>query len=116
MNNKPSEVFQHRLSGSKTAEIGFLSNFYDLYHIEYAAEYTGIRKTSISPNLFYEYYETSGQRDEKASRIGAAIGARYYLTNSITLGLDYRFIMKNSDLDGADYHQNLGFVSVYYKF
>jgi hypothetical protein len=30
INNRPSEAFRHRLSASKTAEIGFGSNYYDL--------------------------------------------------------------------------------------
>ena len=53
---------------------------------------------------------------EKADRIGALIGARYYWTNSITVGLDYRFLWKDSNLEGGDYYQNLVFLSVYYKF
>jgi len=114
--NKPSNVYQHRLSFSKTSEVGFFSDFYDLYHVEYNAEYTGIRKTSIGPSLFYEYYETSGNLAEKANRVGALLGIRHYLTNSITVGLDYRFIWKDSNIEGADYYQNLAFLSLYYKF
>jgi hypothetical protein len=114
--NKPSEIFQHRLSASKTAEIGFFSNYYDLYHVEYSAEWTGLRKTAISPTVFYEYYETSGALGEEAKRVGAAVGIRHYLTNSVTLGLDYRFLHKDSNFEGADYTQNLGFLSIYYKF
>ncbi|MHA3769900.1 hypothetical protein ACXR0O_00005 [Verrucomicrobiota bacterium sgz303538] len=86
INNRPSEIFQHRLSGSKTSEIGFLSNFYDLYHIEYSADYSGIKDIRVGPTVFYEYYTTSGDLGEKAHRWGAAIGARYTVTNSLTVG------------------------------
>ena len=116
VNNEPAESFKHRFSASKTAEIGFLSNSYDLYHIEYNADWTVIRDTSIAPTVFYEYYKTSGSFQEKAHRIGAAIGVRHHLTNSITLGLDYRFLSKDSNLPQADYYQNLTFLSIYYKF
>lgn len=116
IDSKPSEVYKHRLSFSKTAEIGFYSNYYDLYHVEYDAEYTGIRKVSIGPSVFYEHYETSGELGEKADRIGALIGARYYWTNSLTVGLDYRYLWKDSNLPEADYYQNLVFLSLYYKF
>jgi hemolysin activation/secretion protein len=84
--------------------------------VEYALDWKKFDKTEISPTLFYEYYETSGQLPEQAHRVGAALGIRRYLTNSITLGLDYRFIYKDSNFDGFDYYQNLGFVSLYYKF
>ncbi len=114
--NHPTETFTHRLSASKTAEIGFETNYYDLYHIEYSADWTGIDKMQIGPTLFYEYYDTSGAFPEQAWRVGAAIGIRRTFSDSITVGLDYRFILKNSNLDGADYYQNLVFLSAYYKF
>lgn len=114
--NKPSEVFRHRLLGSKTSEVGFGTDFYDLYHIEYGAEWKISEKTDIGPTLFYEYYQSSGEGGEKAHRYGATLGIRHHLSNSLTLGLDYRFILKDSDLENADYYQNLVFLSLYYKF
>jgi Putative beta-barrel porin 2 len=117
INNRPTPFYTHRLSGSKTSEIGFGSNYYDLYHIEYNADWMlAAGKIELGPTLFYEYYETSGQGAEKADRIGAAVGLRYHFSNSLTLGLDYRYIWKDSDLQGADYYQNLAFLSLYYKF
>lgn len=116
LNHKPNDIFQQRLSGSKTLEVGFFTNYYDIYHVEYALDWKKFSKTEISPTLFYEYYETSGQISEQAHRVGAALGIRRYLTTSITVGLDYRFIWKDSNLDGFDYYQNLGFLSLYYKF
>lgn len=114
--NKPSDYFRHRLFGSKTTEIGFETNSYDLYHIEYDAEWKITEKTEVGPTLFYEYYETSGSDGEEAHRYGASFGIRHHFSNSITLGLDYRFILKDSNLEDADYYQNLAFLSLYYKF
>ncbi len=116
INNRPSESFRHRLSYSHTAEIGFSSDFYTIDHIEYNADWKIIQHTELGPTLFYEHYTTSGGLDEKADRFGAALGVRYHFTNALTLGLDYRYIWKNSNLDGADYYQNLAFLSLYYKF
>ncbi|HEX8295718.1 MAG TPA: outer membrane beta-barrel protein [Chthoniobacteraceae bacterium] len=116
LQNKPSDVFRHRLSGSKTAEVGFGSNYYDLYHVEYDAEWKINEKTEMGPVLFYEYYETSGDGGEEAHRYGAAFGVRHHLSNSLTLGLDYRFLLKESNLESADYYQNLALLSLYYKF
>ena len=114
--NKPSDFFRHRLSGSKTSEVGFGSAFYDLYHIEYDAEWKLAERTEVGPTLFYEYYETSGAGGEKAHRYGATFGIRHHFSNSLTLGLDYRFILKDSNIADADYYQNLAFLSLYYKF
>lgn len=114
--NRPTDYFRHRVSGSKTAEIGFYSDFYDLYHIEYDAEWQINEKWDLGPALFYEYYESSGSEGEQAHRYGASVGIRTHLSDSITVGLDYRFILKDSNLDDFDYYQNIGMLSIYYKF
>ncbi len=117
LNHQANDFFSERLSGSKTSEIGIGSNYYDLYHIEYSADWKNFfANTEFSPSLFFEHYETSGAGGEDANRFGAALGLRYNLTNSITLGLDYRFIWKDSNQQDADYYQNLAFLSIYYKF
>ena len=117
LNHQANDYFSQRLSGSKTSEIGVGSNFYELYHIEYTANWKNfVEHMDFSPTLFYEHFETSGDFGEEGNRFGAALGIRYNLTNSITLGLDYRFIWKDSNLPDSDYYQNLAFLSIYYKF
>ena len=117
LSHKPIDnVFEHAISASRTAEIGFGSDFYEIYHFEYNASFKGIAKTEIGPSVFYEHYETSGEFGEEADRWGAAIGIRHHLTNSLTLGLDYRFLYKDSNIPQADYYQNIAFLSVHYRF
>ncbi|MEP6668047.1 MAG: outer membrane beta-barrel protein [Chthoniobacter sp.] len=116
INNRPSEFFRHRVAFSKTAEVGFLSDYITLYNVEYDADWKVMEKLEFGPSVFYEHYTTSGSLGEKADRIGAALGLRYHFSNSLTLGLDYRYIWKDSNLDGQDYYQNLVFLSLYYKF
>jgi len=116
INNRPSEFFRHRISFSKTAELGFSSDFITLYNVEYDADWKVMEKLEVGPSIFYEHYSTSGSLGETADRIGAAIGLRYHFSNSLTLGLDYRYIWKDSNLENLDYYQNLVFLSLYYKF
>jgi uncharacterized protein (PEP-CTERM system associated) len=84
--------------------------------VEYDADWKVMEKLELGPTVFYEHYTTSGSLGENADRIGAAIGLRYHIRNNLTLGLDYRYIWKNSNLEGLDYYQNLIFLSLYYKF
>lgn len=116
LENQLTENFNQRLSFTKTAEVGFGTNYYDLYHSEYSANWTLNESFTLFPSLFYEYFETSGDFGEEAHRFGAALGLRYIFTPSITLGLDYRFVTKRSDFPGADYNQNLVLLSLYYNF
>ena len=116
LRHRPTEFFRHKLIASKTTEVGFGSNYYDLYHVEYTADWKIGENTSLSPTLFYEYYETSGLLNEQASRFGAAIGIHHILSEHFTIGLDYRFLRKDSDQPDSDYYQNLALLSLYYKF
>ncbi len=70
--NRPTDFLRQRLNFTKTTELGFQSNFYELYHVEYMLEWAFRERTTIRPILFYEYYETSGNNSEEASRFGAA--------------------------------------------
>ena len=114
--NRPAENIRQKLSFSKTAELGYQSNFYDLYHVEYSIDWSIHEKTSIRPVFFYEYYKTSGPAAEKAHRVGAALGIYHVFSENFTAGLDYRYLVKDSNQNGADYYQNLGMLSLYYKF
>jgi hypothetical protein len=114
--NLLSESFRHRLSFTKTNEIGFESSTYDLFHLEYGADWAVHKDISLEPTVFYEHYTTSGSPKEKADRVGAAIGVRYLFTPSVTVGLDYRYLVKNSNLSHADYQQNLVLLSLFYNF
>jgi hypothetical protein len=116
LTHTPNDIFEHGVTFTKTSELGFGSNFYDLYHLEYGATYRGIKDTEISPFLFAEYYETSGNFSEEAWRYGAAIAFRHHFTNSFTVGLDYRFLLKESNIEDGDYYQNVVFLSAYYRF
>jgi len=112
----PSENFRHKLIASKTTELGLGSNFYDLFHFEYTIDWKVREHTSVRPTIFYEYYETSGDFSEEAHRFGVALGIYQILSDHLTIGLDYRFLRKDSNLPNSDYYQNLGMLSIYYKF
>jgi len=116
LDNRVSETFTHRLSFSKTTEAGFTSNYYELYHLEYAADWKLTPSLVFDPVLFYEHYRTSGDFSEKADRFGTSLGLRYVLSPSLTLGADYRFIVKDSNLPDADYYQNVVLLSLFYNF
>ena len=117
--NRPSEAFSHRLSFSKSAETGYGTNYYTLYHLEYAADWKIMQNLSLAPSAFYEHYSTSGSfgfQGETGNRYGGGVGLRYILTPSVTLGLDYRYVSKDSNLPGLNYTQNLVLLSLYYNF
>jgi len=114
--NQLSNYFSHHLIFSKNAELGFGQNFYSLYHLEYGADWKITPSLSLSPTAFFEYYKTSGLGSEQAERYGFALAARYVLTPSVTFGVDYRYLLKQSNLEGLDYQQDLVMLSMFYSF
>jgi hypothetical protein len=114
--NRLSEYFNQRLSFSKTIEAGYTSQFYELWHVEYAADWKLTPSLVFDPVLFYEHYHASGGETESGDRYGTDLGLRYLLTPSVTLGADYRFLLNNSNLPDSDYYQNLVLLSLFYNF
>lgn len=114
--NLLTPAFRHHLSFSRSTELGFQSDVYELYHLEYGADWAIMRNLSLQPTLFYEHYTTSGDIGEKADRYGTAVGLRYILTPSVTAGFDYRYLRKKSNFPDADYTQNLVLLSLFYNF
>ena len=116
LDHQLTEYFTDHVMFSKSAELGFGENYYDLYHAEYGANWRIIRELTLTPSLFYEHYQTDGPQSEIGNRYGAAIGARWVVTSTVTLGADYRFLLNNSNLPGFGYQQDLVMLSAFYSF
>jgi hypothetical protein len=116
IDNRLSDYFNQRLSFSKTIEAGYTSQYYELWHLEYAADWKITPDLVLDPVLFYEHYRASGGETDNGDRFGTDLGLRYTLTPSVTLGADYRFVLNNSDIPDSSYYQNLVLLSLFYNF
>jgi hypothetical protein len=116
IDNRLTDSFNQRLSFSRTIEAGYTSQYYELLHVEYAADWKMTPDLVFDPVLFYEHYQTSGGVDETGDRFGTDLGLRYILTPSVTLGADYRFVLNNANVPDTDYYQNLVLLSLFYNF
>ena len=116
IDNRLSDYFNQRLSFSKTTETGYTSQYYELWHVEYAADWKLTPSLVLDPVLFYEHYRTSGGAAENGDRFGTDLGLRYILTPSVTLGADYRFVLNDSNIPDSSYYQNLVLLSLFYNF
>jgi hypothetical protein len=114
--NRLTDSFNQRLSFSKTIEAGYTSQYYQLWHVEYAADWKLTPDLVLDPVLFYEHYTASGGVSETGDRFGTDLGLRYILTPSVTLGADYRFIVNNSNDPDSNYYQNMVLLSLFYNF
>lgn len=116
LSNQWSESFSQHLSFTKSTETGYLTNSYELYQVEYGANWKMTPSLSSVGTLMYEHFADSGENTEKGSRYGASVGLRYIFTPSVTLSMDYRFLLKDSSITVDSYRQNMVLVSLYYNF
>jgi hypothetical protein len=116
IDNRLTDSFNQRLSFSKTIEAGYTSQYYELWHVEYAADWKMTPSLVLDPVLFYEHYTASGGVTQTGDRFGTDLGLRYLLTPSVTLGADYRFILNNSNGPDTNYYQNMVLLSLFYNF
>ena len=116
LDNRLTDYFNQRLSFSRTIEAGYTSQFYELLHVEYAADWKLTPSLIVDPVLFYEHYRTTGGFNENCDRFGTDLGLRYILTPSVTVGADYRYVLNSSDALDTSYYQNLVLLSLFYNF
>jgi hypothetical protein len=116
IDNRLTDSFNQRLSLSRTIEAGYTTQYYELLHVEYAADWKMTPDLVFDPVIFYEHYNTSGGFEESGDRFGTDLGLRYILTPSVTLGADYRFVLNNDTTPDSDYYQNLVLLSLFYNF
>ena len=116
VDNRLTDFFNQRLSFSKTIEAGYTSQYYELWHVEYAADWKLTPDFTFDPILFYEHYRASGGATENGDRFGTDLGLRYTLTPSVTLGADYRFVLNDSNVVDSSYYQNMVLLSMFYNF
>ncbi|MGA3172075.1 MAG: hypothetical protein ABSE62_13800, partial [Chthoniobacteraceae bacterium] len=116
LDNRLTDYFNQRLSVSRTIEAGYTSQYYELLHLEYGADWKATPSLTVDPVLFYEHYTTSGGASETGDRFGTDLGLRYVLTPSVTLGADYRFVLNSDNIPDSNYYQNLVLLSLFYNF
>ena len=115
--NQLTDYLTQHLIFSKNAELGFGQNYYTPCIMSNTARTGGspLRCRSRRPPSS-STTRPPGLGSEEAERYGFALAARYVLTPSITLGVDYRYLLKQSNLEGLDYQQDLVLLSMFYSF
>jgi len=125
VDNRLNDYFSHRLSFSDTTEAGYNSNYYNLYDLEYAANWKATPSLTIDMRLIYQYYATpatfgtdgtAGTPSSSTNRYGTEIGTRYQLTPSVSLGLSYRYFYSAETNPSSNAYQNSVQFNVFYSF
>lgn len=78
LDNRLTDSFNQRLSLSRTIEAGYTSQYYELLHVEYAADWKMTPDLVFDPVLFYEHYDTTGGDDETGDRFGTDYWSEVY--------------------------------------
>ena len=111
------ENWAHELNVTRGASLGIGNNFADntavQYGIHYGRQDSRLRAQGL---LTWENFKVSGLGGEKANRYLLYLGMRYQVTPSLSSGLGYSYVLKDSDRLGLDYYQNRIVLDATYQF
>ncbi|XHR26781.1 MAG: hypothetical protein ACFUZC_12580 [Chthoniobacteraceae bacterium] len=115
--NRLNSYCTQTLAGGHEIQLGLNSNYETMNFVRYDINLSVIRDVPVSFYGFYQHVNDSPSiQQESLDRYGGGIHFGYQWNRATTLGLDYQFIEKNSDLADMDYKQNRVFVTVNYSF
>jgi hypothetical protein len=105
------------ISAGRTNELGYTSNFNQLYFVRYGVDWRASSQLSVGLSGFYEHVQTSGGLlEETLTRYGAGISASYQFNLKMAGTLRYSYVKKDSDLPLNDYYQNRVTLDLNYRF
>ena len=96
----------HGLRMSRSHELGFGSNFNDLFSLQYDLQARMSSSIHVNTKVVYENFQTSGLAGEKAQRVLVYLGSGYQLTRRWNFAVAYGFALKDSNLPDNGYLQN----------
>lgn len=105
------------LSAGHESQLGLRTNYEQVDYARYALNLDVIRNVPINFYGFYEHVEDSDGTDpENLNRFGTGIHFGYQLSKKASLGLDYQFLLKDSNLASLSYTQDRVFLTFDYRF
>ena len=101
-----SRALSHRLQFGRSVESGWLSNFTELWRVQYGLDAALMRNITVNALLTYENFAVSGSDTDKGDRYLARLGAGYRFARRWNAGLAYYFALKDTEQTVLDYTQN----------
>lgn len=107
----------HELAVARGASLGIGNNFAAYTSLQYGIYYGQTDSKLRAQGTFtWENFKVSGLGGENANRYLLYLGVRYQLTRSLSTGLGYSYVLKDSDRAGLDYYQNRIILDATYQF
>lgn len=105
------------ISAGRTNELGYTSNFNQLYYVRYGIDWRANSRLTIGASAFYESVSTSGGLlDEDLTRWGAGVSATYQFGLKMSGSVRYNYVTKDSNRALQDYYQNRLTLDFNYRF
>jgi len=116
IDNRLSSIFSHRITFTHTTEAGYNSAYYELYDLEYTANWRVNNNMVVDFRALYQHFDTPGTGGSIGNRYGAEIGTRYQLTPSVSMGVSYRYVNNNENIPNSNAYQDSVLFNVFYSF
>lgn len=117
LTHEVNPTLSHSLEGGRGTGVGLNSNTETVNYVRHRASWLVLRDVGIGTTAFAEFGDQSGGiLAEDYTRYGAGISFTYQLTKSISAGLSYNYVRKESDRFGRGYEQNQVVLDLRYRF
>lgn len=117
LTHRINAYLSQNLSVGRTNELGYTSNYNQLYFARYGLDWRASSQLTIGFTGFYEQVSTSGGLlDEDLTRWGVGVAASYQFNLRMSGAVRYNFVKKDSDRPLNDYYQNRLTVDFNYRF
>jgi hypothetical protein len=107
----------HSLALGHEARLGLVTNFAEVDYVRYLVNWRiNTALTAEMDALYEDSRESDGFQPEDSQRVSLGIALDYAMSRKLTIGLRYRFSLKDSNLALRDYYQNVVSADVRYDF
>jgi hypothetical protein len=117
--HKLTDAFSYSLSVGRELRLGVESDTVKAWHVRPGVNWAFIKDWSLAASFFYENgmlgSSIPGIPAEHYAWNGFDFGLAHNLTGKLSLGLNYRLTIRNSDFASREYTQNLVGVWLTYK-
>jgi hypothetical protein len=116
-----NEQLTYSLSGGREVQAGlYFARAVELVQVDYLrfqAQWGGLRQVAMVMPLFYQRTrETGSVLNERSQQYGAGVRLMRQVGQKTTVGLQYQYVQKDSDLPNRDYSVNIVQLQVAHRF
>lgn len=115
--HRVNEWLTYHFDATRVMQLGVYANLQESWVFGFQPSFNVVRNTTLAPRIAFEHgAEKGGGQEQEYDRFTASLALSYQLARKLSVGVQYVFANKESNLGGFDYQQNRVAVTLGYHF